>query len=32
KHDENYMPADVAEKLKDQGVWQGADAKTGGVQ
>ena len=23
KHDENYMPADVAEKLKKQGVWQG---------
>lgn len=23
KHDENYMPADVAEKLKEQGVWQG---------
>ena len=22
KHDENYMPADVAEKLKKQGVWQ----------
>ena len=22
KHDENYMPADVAEKLKEQGVWQ----------
>ncbi len=24
KHDENYMPADMAEKLKEQGVWQGA--------
>ena len=23
KHDENYMPAEVAEKLKEQGVWQG---------
>lgn len=23
KHDENYMPADMAEKLKDQGVWKG---------
>lgn len=23
KHDENYMPADMAEKLKEQGVWQG---------
>ena len=22
KHDENYMPAEVAEKLKEQGVWQ----------
>ena len=22
KHDENYMPAEVAEKLKVQGVWQ----------
>ncbi len=23
KHDENYMPKDVADKLKQQGVWQG---------
>jgi len=23
KHDENYMPAEVAEKLKDSGVWKG---------
>ena len=23
KHDENYMPADMAEKLKQEGVWQG---------
>ena len=23
KHDENYMPADVAEKLKSTGVWKG---------
>lgn len=23
KHDENYMPKDVADKLKEQGVWQG---------
>ena len=23
KHDENYMPAEVAEKLKEQGVWKG---------
>ena len=26
KHDENYMPAEVAEKLKEQGVWQGRTA------
>ena len=26
KHDENYMPAEVAEKLKEQGVWQGSTA------
>lgn len=26
KHDENYMPADMAEKLKDQGVWRGREA------
>ena len=24
KHDENYMPVEVAEKLKEQGVWQGS--------
>ncbi|MBD1545238.1 cytochrome c maturation protein CcmE [Roseibium aggregatum] len=24
KHDENYMPKEVAEALKKQGVWQGA--------
>ena len=23
KHDENYMPAEVAEKMKDTGVWKG---------
>ena len=23
KHDENYMPAEVAKKLKDTGVWKG---------
>jgi len=23
KHDENYMPPEVAAKLKEQGVWQG---------
>lgn len=27
KHDENYMPADVADKLKKQGVWQGNTVK-----
>lgn len=26
KHDENYMPAGMAEKLKEKGVWQGKDA------
>ncbi len=25
KHDENYMPKDMAEKLKEQGVWKGDD-------
>ena len=30
KHDENYMPPEVAEKLKAQGVWrEDAAAKTG---
>lgn len=24
KHDENYMPAGMAEKLKNEGVWKGA--------
>lgn len=24
KHDETYMPRDVADKLKQQGVWQGS--------
>ncbi|HUU67730.1 MAG TPA: cytochrome c maturation protein CcmE [Methyloceanibacter sp.] len=31
KHDENYMPPEVAAKLKEQGVWQGdagADASS----
>ena len=23
KHDENFMPAEVAEKLKETGVWKG---------
>jgi cytochrome c-type biogenesis protein CcmE len=22
KHDENYMPKDVADKLREKGVWQ----------
>ena len=26
KHDENYMPAEVAEKLKNTGVWKGKKA------
>ena len=26
KHDENYMPKEVAEKLRDSGVWQGKKA------
>lgn len=25
KHDENYMPEDMAKKLKDGGMWQGKD-------
>lgn len=25
KHDENYMPKDVADKLKEKGVWQEED-------
>ena len=27
KHDETYMPKDVADALKAQGVWQGSEAK-----
>ena len=27
KHDETYMPPEVAKALKQQGVWQGADAQ-----
>ena len=26
KHDENYMPPEVAKALKEQGVWQGKEA------
>jgi len=29
KHDENYMPPEVAKRLKAQGVWRG-DAQAGG--
>jgi len=25
KHDENYMPREIADSLKQQGVWQGGD-------
>ena len=33
KHDENYMPPEVAKKLKEQGVWRGgAEAKTADPQ
>ena len=27
KHDENYMPPEVAKSLKDKGVWQGSAAE-----
>ena len=27
KHDETYMPREVAESLKKQGVWQGDGSK-----
>ena len=27
KHDEKYMPREVADKLKEQGVWQGEERK-----
>lgn len=27
KHDENYMPKEVADTLKEKGVWQGGDAE-----
>jgi len=27
KHDENYMPREVADALKEQGVWQGEEKK-----
>jgi cytochrome c-type biogenesis protein CcmE len=28
KHDENYMPREVAEALKAQGVWQGGEGES----
>ncbi|HVQ11314.1 MAG TPA: cytochrome c maturation protein CcmE [Methyloceanibacter sp.] len=31
KHDENYMPPEVAKKLKEQGVWRG-DEQAGASQ
>jgi cytochrome c-type biogenesis protein CcmE len=31
KHDENYMPPEVAAALKKQGRWQGADGDGGGA-
>jgi len=31
KHDENYMPPEVAKKLKEQGVWRG-DEQAGAPQ
>ena len=27
KHDETYMPREIADKLKEQGVWQGTDGE-----
>ena len=33
KHDENYMPPEVAKSLKEQGLWQhGEKAKQGGAK
>jgi cytochrome c-type biogenesis protein CcmE len=31
KHDETYMPPEVAKALKEQGVWQGEAKAKGGV-
>ena len=28
KHDEKYMPKDLADKLKEKGVWQETQGKT----
>ena len=32
KHDETYMPPEVAEALRAQGVWQGDEAAAGAVE
>jgi cytochrome c-type biogenesis protein CcmE len=32
KHDENYMPPEVAKALKEQGMWQGGGKAKGGAQ
>lgn len=32
KHDENYMPREVADALKKQGVWHGSEAQAKPVQ
>lgn len=32
KHDENYMPPEVAKALKEQGVWNDGKAKSGAAQ
>lgn len=32
KHDENYMPPEVAKSLKDKGVWQGVEQMKGRAQ
>jgi cytochrome c-type biogenesis protein CcmE len=32
KHDETYMPKEVADALKKQGVWQPGEAKPGTVK
>ena len=32
KHDEKYMPPEVAKALKDKGVWRGADAASNKTQ
>ena len=31
KHDENYMPKEVADRLKQQGHWKNEDQKTSGA-